>query len=198
MVNAISCDERSNFAHKATQIQTDKFMLAERDQIHLYQATSTADALLRRCCRQISPAQHPRKVHMLQVLDERDFPYKGIKMLSSARSAGKTYDFQGTTYTVEELKEDSFGDCDIALFSAGGGISKKFGPIASEAGCTVVDNSSAFRMTDGVPLVIPEVNADAMKDMKVTFTFATHKSICIGRCCLFVPATCRPCSAAFV
>ena len=106
-------------------------------------------------------------VQALQVLDERDFPYKDIKMLSSARSAGKTYDFQGKTYTVEELKEDSFGDCDIALFSAGGGISKKFGPIASEAGCTVVDNSSAFRMTEGVPLVIPEVNADAMKGMKV-------------------------------
>lgn len=91
-------------------------------------------------------------------------------MLSSARSAGKTYDFQGKTYTVEELKEDSFGGCDIALFSAGGGISKKFGPIASEAGCTVVDNSSAFRMTEGVPLVIPEVNGDAMKGMKVCST----------------------------
>ena len=107
---------------------------------------------------------------VLQVLDERDFPYKDIKMLSSARSAGKTYDFQGKTYTVEELKEDSFGGCDIALFSAGGGISKKFGPIASEAGCTVVDNSSAFRMTEGVPLVIPEVNGDAMKSMKVCST----------------------------
>jgi aspartate-semialdehyde dehydrogenase len=61
----------------------------------------------------------------------------------------------------------SFGDCDIALFSAGGGISKKYAPIASDAGCTVVDNSSAFRMTEGVPLVIPEVNAHAMAGMKV-------------------------------
>jgi aspartate-semialdehyde dehydrogenase len=101
------------------------------------------------------------------VLSERDFPYSNIKMLASARSAGRTYDFEGETYTVEELKENSFGDCDIALFSAGGGISKKFGPIASDAGCTVVDNSSAFRMTEGVPLVIPEVNADAMAGMKV-------------------------------
>ena len=88
-------------------------------------------------------------------------------MLASERSAGRTYDFEGETYTVEALNEDSFADCDIALFSAGGGISKKFGPIASDAGCTVVDNSSAFRMTEGVPLVIPEVNADAMAGMKV-------------------------------
>lgn len=102
----------------------------------------------------------------LRVLDQRDFPYSDLKLLASARSAGKKYDFQGTTYTCEELTEDSFGDCDIALFSAGGSVTKKFAPIASDAGCTVVDNSSAFRMTDGVPLVIPEVNADAMKGMK--------------------------------
>lgn len=101
------------------------------------------------------------------MLKERDFPYSDIKMLASARSAGKQYEFEGETYTVEELSEDSFSDCDIALFSAGGGISKKYGPIASEAGCTVVDNSSAFRMTEGVPLVIPEVNGDAMDGMKV-------------------------------
>jgi aspartate-semialdehyde dehydrogenase len=101
------------------------------------------------------------------VLTERDFPYSDIRMLASARSAGRTYDFEGQTYTVKELTEGSFADCDIALFSAGGGISKKFGPIASDAGCTVVDNSSAFRMTEGVPLVIPEVNADAMAGMKV-------------------------------
>ncbi len=89
-----------------------------------------------------------------------------MKMLASARSAGRQYDFDGQTYTVEELKEDSFNDVDIALFSAGGSISKKFAPIASDAGCTVVDNSSAFRMTEGVPLVIPEVNPEAMAGMK--------------------------------
>lgn len=89
-----------------------------------------------------------------------------MKMLASARSAGRQYDFDGHTYTVEELKEDSFNDVDIALFSAGGSISKKFAPIASDAGCTVVDNSSAFRMTEGVPLVIPEVNPEAMAGMK--------------------------------
>lgn len=87
-------------------------------------------------------------------------------MLASARSAGRTYDFDGNTYTVQELKEDSFNGLDIALFSAGGSISKKYAPIASDAGCTVVDNSSAFRMTDGVPLVIPEVNPEAMAGMK--------------------------------
>ena len=89
-----------------------------------------------------------------------------MKMLASARSAGRQYDFDGHTYTVEELKEDSFNDVDIALFSAGGSISKKFAPVASDAGCTVVDNSSAFRMTEGVPLVIPEVNPEAMAGMK--------------------------------
>ena len=100
------------------------------------------------------------------MLKERDFPYSDMKMLASARSAGRQYEFDGQTYTVEELKEDSFNDVDIALFSAGGSISKKYAPIASDAGCTVVDNSSAFRMTEGVPLVIPEVNPEAMAGMK--------------------------------
>jgi aspartate-semialdehyde dehydrogenase len=89
-----------------------------------------------------------------------------MKMLASARSAGKSYEFDGQEYVVEELTENSFDGVDIALFSAGGSISKKFAPIASDAGCTVVDNSSAFRMTEGIPLVIPEVNPDAMAGMK--------------------------------
>jgi aspartate-semialdehyde dehydrogenase len=89
-----------------------------------------------------------------------------MKLLASARSAGRTYDWDGATITVEELTENSFGDVDIALFSAGGSISKKFAPLASAAGATVVDNSSAFRMTEGVPLVIPEINPEAMKGMK--------------------------------
>jgi len=87
-------------------------------------------------------------------------------MLASSRSAGRKYTFEGQEYTVEELTGNSFAGVDIALFSAGGSISKKLAPVASAAGCTVVDNSSAFRMTDGVPLVIPEVNPDAMKGMK--------------------------------
>jgi aspartate-semialdehyde dehydrogenase len=103
----------------------------------------------------------------LRVLKQRDFPYSEMKMLASARSAGKKVEFDGETYTTEELTESSFDNMDIALFSAGGSISKKFGPIAVEKGCFVVDNSSAFRMTEGVPLVIPEVNPEAMSGMKV-------------------------------
>ena len=99
----------------------------------------------------------------LSVLAQRDFPIGNLKLLSSARSAGKQIEFKGQTYTVEELNEDSFKGIDLALFSAGGSISKKFATIASDAGATVVDNSSAFRMTEGVPLVVPEVNPEAVK-----------------------------------
>ena len=99
----------------------------------------------------------------LAVLAQRNFPMSGLKLLASARSAGKTQEFNGKTHTIEELTEKSFDGVDIALFSAGGSISKKFGPIASEAGATVVDNSSAFRMTDGVPLCVPEVNPESVK-----------------------------------
>ncbi|QQE11110.1 aspartate-semialdehyde dehydrogenase [Planctomycetota bacterium] len=100
----------------------------------------------------------------LQVLDERQFPIAELKLLASARSAGKTTTFKGKTYTVEELTEDSFKNVDLALFSAGGSISKKFAPIAVESGAVVVDNSSAFRMADGIPLVVPEVNPEAVKE----------------------------------
>ena len=101
------------------------------------------------------------------MLVERDFPYSEMKMLASARSAGKEVVFDGETYVIEELTEDSFDDVDIALFSAGGSISKKFGPLAAAKGCFVVDNSSAFRMDPDVPLVIPEVNPEAMADYKL-------------------------------
>ncbi|CAN1796548.1 Aspartate-semialdehyde dehydrogenase, partial [Linum perenne] len=103
----------------------------------------------------------------LSVLSDRDFPYRSIKMLASKRSAGKEVSFQERSYTVEELTADSFDGVDIALFSAGGSISKKFGPAAAEKGTIVVDNSSAFRMVDGIPLVIPEVNPEAMNGIKV-------------------------------
>ncbi|CAI0457418.1 unnamed protein product [Linum tenue] len=103
----------------------------------------------------------------LSVLTDRDFPYRSIKMLASKRSAGKQMTFEGRNYTVEELTADSFDGVDIALFSAGGSISKQFGPAAVEKGTIVVDNSSAFRMVDGVPLVIPEVNPQAMHGIKV-------------------------------
>jgi aspartate-semialdehyde dehydrogenase len=103
----------------------------------------------------------------LALLAERDFPIGDLKMLASSRSAGKTIDFKGKTYTVQELSEDSFKGVDLALFSAGGSQSKRFGPAASDAGATVIDNSSAFRMADGVPLVVPEVNPQAVKGIEL-------------------------------
>ena len=102
----------------------------------------------------------------LEVLAERAFPIKNLKLLASARSAGKSVTFGDTTHTVQELTHDSFKDVDIALFSAGGSISKEFADSAVKAGAVVVDNSSAFRMTAGVPLVVPEVNPDAVKQHK--------------------------------
>src|SRR6476620_95742 len=98
----------------------------------------------------------------LTVLAERNFPIKNLKLLASARSAGKQIEFKGKTYTVQELTKDSFKDVQIALFSAGGSISKEFAPAAVAAGAVVVDNSSAFRMKDGIPLVVPEVNPEAI------------------------------------
>lgn len=103
----------------------------------------------------------------LSVLADRDFPYRSIKMLASKRSAGQRISFEDRNYEVEELTADSFDGIDVALFSAGGSISKQFGPIAVDRGTIVVDNSSAFRMVDGVPLVIPEVNPEAMDGIKV-------------------------------
>lgn len=103
----------------------------------------------------------------LSVLSDRDFPYRSLKLLASKRSAGRGLTFEGKQYSVEELTEDSFDGVDIALFSAGGSISKKFGPIAAQKGTIVVDNSSAFRMDEGVPLVIPEVNPDVMAHIKL-------------------------------
>jgi aspartate-semialdehyde dehydrogenase len=99
----------------------------------------------------------------LKVLAERNFPIKNLKLLASARSSGKTIDFQGVAYTIEELTKESFKDVQIALFSAGGSISREFAPAAVAAGAVVVDNSSAFRLKEGVPLVVPEVNPDAIK-----------------------------------
>ncbi|ESW32454.1 hypothetical protein PHAVU_002G323900 [Phaseolus vulgaris] len=102
----------------------------------------------------------------LSVLSDRDFPYRSIKMLASQRSAGRRIVFEDMDYVVEELTADSFDGVDIALFSAGGSISKKFGPAAVDRGTVVVDNSSAFRMDEKVPLVIPEVNPEAMQHIK--------------------------------
>ncbi|MEO5924631.1 MAG: aspartate-semialdehyde dehydrogenase [Bryobacteraceae bacterium] len=105
-------------------------------------------------------------VEFLRLLEERKFPMSSLRLLASARSAGKTMTFAGREITIEELKEDSFQDVDIAFFSAGGSISKVYGPIAAKAGAVVVDNSSAFRMDPAVPLVIPEINPEACEAHK--------------------------------
>lgn len=99
----------------------------------------------------------------LNILAERQFPFASVKMLASSRSAGKKITFMDKEYTVEELTTDSFDGVDIALFSAGGARSREFAPAAVKAGAVVVDNSSAFRMDPDVPLVVPEVNAEAIK-----------------------------------
>ena len=102
-------------------------------------------------------------IEMIKTLEKRNFPVGKLTLLASARSVGKKLKFRGHDVAVTELTKDSFKDIDIALFSAGGGISKEFAPIAAKAGCVVVDNSSAFRMDEAVPLVVPEINASDVK-----------------------------------
>lgn len=103
----------------------------------------------------------------LNLIEERNFPFANLKMLASKRSAGKKIQFMGKEYTVEETTDESFKDVEIALF-AGGAASKQFAPAAVKAGAVVIDNSSAFRMDPEVPLVVPEVNPQAI---------ARHKGI---------------------
>ena len=103
-------------------------------------------------------------VEMLLCLEQRNFQLGDLTLLASARSAGKTMKFRGEEIAVKELTHDSFEGIDIALFSAGGDISLEFGPSAATAGAVVIDNSSAFRMDEGVPLVVPEINPAAAKD----------------------------------
>ena len=107
-------------------------------------------------------------LEMLKTLEKRNFPVGSLTPLASARSAGKTLPFRGQEMLVQELTGDSFVGVDIALFSAGSAISKEFAPLAVDAGAVVVDNSSAFRMDDSVPLVVPEIN---------TADVASHKGI---------------------
>jgi aspartate-semialdehyde dehydrogenase len=102
-------------------------------------------------------------IEMIKTLEKRNFPVGKLTLLASARSVGKKLNFRGQDVTVQELKKDSFKGIDIALFSAGGSISKEFAPVAAKAGCVVVDNSSAFRMDPEVPLVVPEINASDVK-----------------------------------
>jgi len=102
----------------------------------------------------------------LKILEQRDFPFDSLKVLASSRSAGKKIEFKRKEYIVEQLTKKSFANIDIALFSAGGARSKEFAPAAVEAGAVVVDNSSAFRMDPDVPLVIPEINPQKIKEHK--------------------------------
>ncbi|MGL4738382.1 MAG: aspartate-semialdehyde dehydrogenase [Cellulosilyticaceae bacterium] len=104
----------------------------------------------------------------LQVLEEKNLPIANFYVFASARSAGSKITFKGQEYTVLELNENSFKEhqIDIALFSAGGGTSLKFAPIAAQSGCIVIDNSSAWRMDPEVPLVVPEVNPEDIRNHK--------------------------------
>lgn len=101
----------------------------------------------------------------LRLMEERNFPFGELKMLASKRSAGKKITFMGKEYTVEEATDDSFKGVEIALF-AGGSASKTFAPAAVKHGAVVIDNSSAFRMDPNVPLIVPEVNPEAIKEHK--------------------------------
>ncbi len=102
-------------------------------------------------------------IEMIKTLERRAFPVGKLTLLASARSVGKKLKFKGADVSVQELAKESFKGIDIALFSAGGSISKEFAPVAVAAGCVVVDNSSAFRMDPAVPLVVPEINAADVK-----------------------------------
>jgi aspartate-semialdehyde dehydrogenase len=103
-------------------------------------------------------------IEMIKTLEKRDFPAGNLTLLASARSLGKRLKFRGELIAVKELTRDSFQGVELALFSAGGAISREYAPLAARAGCVVVDNSSAFRMDDQVPLVVPEINAMDIKE----------------------------------
>lgn len=119
-------------------------------------------------------------VELLHCLEARGFPLSRLKLLASPRSAGKTLPFRGQDLVVEALDEASFEGVDIALFSAGSGISKRYAAAAVKAGAVVVDNSSAFRMDPDVPLVVPEVNAAAL---------AGHRGVIANPNCVAAIAT---------
>ena len=113
---------------------------------------------------------------MIEILEQRKFPVGKLYPLASERSAGKRIQFNGKSVLVEDLTNFDFSKVQIGLFSAGGSISEKFAPIAAKAGCVVIDNTSHFRYDDDIPLVIPEVNPDAISDYK------KHKIIANPNC----------------
>ncbi|MEH6589762.1 MAG: aspartate-semialdehyde dehydrogenase [Halioglobus sp.] len=99
---------------------------------------------------------------MISILEQRDFPVRNLYPLSSSRSAGKTIMFKGNTVRVTDLAEFDFSQVQIGLFSAGGSVSEKYAPIAAQAGCVVIDNTSHFRRDEDIPLIVPEVNIEAL------------------------------------
>src|SRR5438093_11317515 len=101
---------------------------------------------------------------MLRVLSQRGFPSERVIALASERSKGLTVPYNGGSITVDELKESAFKGIDVALFAASGDIALMYGPVAAESGALVIDNSSAWRMKENVPLVVPEVNGDDIRD----------------------------------
>ncbi len=120
-------------------------------------------------------------VELIRCLQERAFPLSELRLLASARSAGKTLKFRGQALPVHELVEDSFRGVDLALFSAGAGTSKQFAPLAVRAGAVVIDNSSAFRMDPAVPLVVPEINPEQVR---------AHQGIIANpNCCAIISIT---------
>jgi aspartate-semialdehyde dehydrogenase len=103
---------------------------------------------------------------IIRVLEERDFPVGEIRLLASERSAGERLEFRGADEVVKLLEEETFEGVDIGLFSPGGKVSARYAPVAAKAGCVVVDNTSHFRMDPDVPLVVPEVNPEAVSGYK--------------------------------
>jgi aspartate-semialdehyde dehydrogenase len=103
---------------------------------------------------------------MIRVLEEREFPVSELYPLASNRSIGKSVEFKGKEYPVDDLATFDFSKADIGLFSAGAEVSREYAPKAAAAGCIVIDNTSEFRYQDDIPLVVPEVNAHALAQYK--------------------------------
>ena len=117
---------------------------------------------------------------MLEILESRNFPVDNLFPLASSRSAGKSVQFRGKRHTVQDLSEFNFSQTPIALFSAGGDISAEFAPIAAEAGCVVIDNTSHFRRDADIPLVVPEVNPEAIAQYRNRGIIANPNCSTIG------------------
>ena len=130
---------------------------------------------------------------MMSILAERNFPVRNLYPLASERSSGKTVEFRGQLHQVGNLAEFDFSKADIGLFSAGAGVSQTFAPVAAQAGCVVVDNSSQFRYDDDIPLIVPEVNLGAMADYRERNIIANPKLLhhSTGGCLEANPPGCR-------